>query len=93
MPLPPSIVSGVRVARPFPAVIVSLPPSPETTRLSTLGVVFESAAGRERDRLAGAVRDDLDRVVGGRAVVAGRVGVVAAVEVDLRRTGDADGRS
>ena len=45
-----------------------------------------------RDGLGRAVEDDLDRVVAARAVVAGGVGALAAVERDRHAAGDAHGR-
>ena len=86
--VPPSIVRCVSGASPLPAVIVSSPPRPCTTRFSTAVVSCGESPRRER-RDRGPVVDDPDRVRGRGAAVGRGVVARAAVERDRGRAGDA----
>ena len=75
---------------PFWPMIVSSPPSPRTTRLSTRGGVEQRASPGANVGDVAAVAGDADLVVAGGAAVVDGVRAVAAVDVDRVVPDDAD---
>ena len=81
LPSPPSSVSGIRLARPLPAVMTSSPPPAWSTRFSVVPMSSENGAGADAvEAHARAVRRDGEGLGAVAAVDLGGVVAVAALE-------------